>query len=104
MCKSKNMKTQDISFMLIFTSQDLETTQVPKDKWESKELSDIHNVILLSCKKDEVLPFIAIFSGLEALRTDAEDIDNTVIIVRLFILYIKEMKYNFSLFCCFPYL
>ena len=44
---------------IIYNSQDLEATQVPINGWMDKEdVVYIHNGILLSHKKDKVVPFV----------------------------------------------
>ena len=52
----------------IHNSQDMETTQVSIDRGlDSEEVVYIHNGILLSHKKDDIMPFAATWMELENL-------------------------------------
>ena len=63
---SKETQNPDLKYMyvkpyvhcsIIFNSQDLEATQVPTNRQLNKEVVHIYNGILLSYKKNEILPF-----------------------------------------------
>ena len=53
---------------VICNSQDLQAAQMPINRWvDKKAVLHLHDGILLSCKKKEILPFATAWVGLESI-------------------------------------
>ena len=65
---SKSVCTPSAHSSTVYNSQDVETTQVPINRWMDKEgVVLIYNGILLSHKKECIMPFVATWMHLEII-------------------------------------
>ena len=65
---SKRHLLSQIHGNIVHNSQDVKTTQVSIEGWmEKDDMVEIHNGILFSHKKKEILPFVTTLMGLESI-------------------------------------